>query len=131
MSSIQPNETRPARPRSLVRRLWREASRPFQQRTWQKWRRSLLPQRTEFLSQAGSVEQVGLDFLARLVGESQRHPGPIVEIGTLFGRTTTHLALCKARHQKIVTVDVYRWNPLGLTPESHFQLTSQVLHYLV
>src|SRR5438132_516812 len=57
--------------------------------------------------------------------------GPIVEIGTLYGRTATHMALFKEPSQKIITVDCYVWNPLGLPPDSHYQLTAQVLHYLV
>ena len=54
-----------------------------------------------------------------------------MEIGTLYGRTTTHMALFKEPSQKIITVDCYVWNPMGLRPDLHFQLTSQVLHYLV
>jgi len=66
MSSIQPHETRPARPRSLVRRLWREAS-AVSAAHLAEVAAITAPERPEFSLQAGSVEQIGLDFLARLV----------------------------------------------------------------
>ena len=142
----------------LFARLWRETSRPFRRESWRKWsgsecRHSIqtintkmdrLCRELETLSSkvldvnvfenamsAGSVEPEGLDFLRQLVERSRQLAGPIVEIGTLYGRTTTHMALFKEPSQKIITVDCYVWNPMGLRPDLHFQLTSQVLHYLV
>ena len=41
------------------------------------------------------------------------------------------MALVKAPEQKIITVDVYCWNPWGLSADVHEALTSQVLHFLV
>ena len=79
----------------------------------------------------GTVEPDGLALLTRLVKRSHQLPGPIVEIGTLFGRTATHMALVKAPQQKIITVDTYTWNPWGLSCETHYQLTSRILYYLV
>lgn len=70
-------------------------------------------------------------LLEKLVRQSQQFPGPIIEIGTLLGNTTTTIALNKAPAQKIVTVDLYCWNPWGLTPDAHFTLTRQMLRYLV
>jgi hypothetical protein len=114
--------------------LWREASRPFRPRTWLKWRGIKTVRKDKginFPFFSGSVEPAGLEFLAELVRRSRNFPGPIIEIGTLFGRTATHIALHKAPEQKIITVDTYTWNGWGLSRESHFQLTSGVLHYLV
>src|SRR5262249_38784525 len=79
----------------------------------------------------GTVEPEGLAFLARLVQTSRKHPGPIIEIGTLFGFTATHMALHKAPGQTIITVDSYSWNPWQLSPQSHRQLTARMLAYLV
>ncbi len=139
-------------------KLWRETARPFRRQTWRKWsgaesrhtaaalsaevnylRRELETLRNkvrnahavESALNLGTVEPEGLDFLAKLVERARQFPGPIVEIGTLYGRTATHMALFKEPSQKIITVDCYVWNPLGLSAESHFQLTAQVLHYLV
>jgi hypothetical protein len=84
-----------------------------------------------FHPQQATIESECIPFIQRLVRESRKFPGPIVEIGTLIGITTTNLALAKAPNQKIITVDVYCWNPWGLTPEAHEALAAQVLHYLV
>ena len=68
-----------------------------------------------------------LDLLCELVRESAEHFGPIVEIGTLIGATTTRMALWKSPRQRIITVDNYCWNPWRLPAELHHALASQVL----
>lgn len=70
-------------------------------------------------------------MIQRLVRESRKYPGPIIEIGTLLGLTTTTMALVKTPAQKILTVDLYCWNPWGFTPDVHEALTAQILNYLV
>ena len=69
-------------------------------------------------------------LIRELVVESRNLDGPIIEIGTLIGATTTQIALEKAPHQKVITVDKYCWNPWMLTPDAHHALAAQVLHYL-
>jgi predicted O-methyltransferase YrrM len=81
--------------------------------------------------EVGTVHPFELDLLRRLVAETDHLPGPIVEVGTLLGVTTTRLALWKAPGRKIVTVDNYSWNPWGLAPDEHLAVASQVLGYLV
>lgn len=78
----------------------------------------------------GSLAPEEYALLEQLVGESNTRPGPLIEIGTLFGRTTSKMALWKAPGKKIFTLDNYAWNPWKLTPQMHFQLTSLVLQYL-
>jgi hypothetical protein len=84
-----------------------------------------------FHPQQATVEAEGIPLIQRLVRESRSFPGPIVEIGTLLGVTTTNIALAKAPQQTIISVDNYCWNPWGLPPDVHEALTAQVLHYLV
>ena len=75
------------------------------------------------------VGQIRLDesrFLGELVS-SLTEPGPIVEIGTLFGWSTRVMALFKDRDRELITVDNYGWNPLGLPPERHQSSTAQTL----
>jgi len=79
----------------------------------------------------GSLASEEYEFLRRLVEKANALPGPIVEIGTLFGRTTCKIAVWKEAAKKIFTIDNYAWNPWRLTPEMHYQLTSLVLQYLV
>jgi hypothetical protein len=69
-------------------------------------------------------------LLRDLVERSNDIPGPIIEIGTLFGETTTRIALWKSPHKKIVTVDNYSWNPWRIGPAAHEALTERVLRYL-
>ncbi|MGD1876745.1 MAG: class I SAM-dependent methyltransferase [Kiloniellaceae bacterium] len=67
---------------------------------------------------------------ARLLGRLVRDltsAGPIVEIGTLFGRSTRILCENARPGQQVITVDRFSWNPLGLTPEEHHRLTASAL----
>jgi hypothetical protein len=70
-------------------------------------------------------------LLRELVEQAAQHDGPIIEIGTLIGATTTRMALWKLARQRIITVDSYRRNPWGLSPELHYALTAQVLFFVV
>lgn len=71
-----------------------------------------------------------LNLLRELVERSNTLPGPIIEIGTLFGYTTSRIALWRSPRKKIITVDNYCWNPWGLTPDMHHAMTLRFLHYL-
>jgi hypothetical protein len=70
-------------------------------------------------------------LLRELVEQAAEHDGPVIEIGTLIGATTTRMALWKSARQRIITVDSYRRNPWGLSPELHYALAAQVLFFLV
>ena len=52
---------------------------------------------------------------------------PIIEIGTLFGGSTTVLTLFKHQHTRLITVDGFLWNPYGLTERQHATLTREIL----
>lgn len=73
----------------------------------------------------GNLGQLSL-VESRLLGELVRSSDPerpIIEVGTLFGFSTTVITLFKAPGQRLLTVDDYSWNPLGLSPEAHFAAT--------
>ncbi|PQO27941.1 hypothetical protein C5Y96_16290 [Blastopirellula marina] len=76
-----------------------------------------------------SLSETELDLLEKLVEEAAQYEGPIVEIGTLLGRTTQRLATWITPPQKIVTVDNYSWNGWGISPEQHFALASEILYF--
>ncbi len=78
-----------------------------------------------------TVEPQGLRLIQTLVRESQAYRGPIIEVGTLLGLTTTEMALVKKNGQQIIAVDNFCWNPWGLTPDVHHALCKQLLHYLI
>jgi hypothetical protein len=104
------------------RKIWREILRPIRQLSATDYvadRPYLTGNGASvegFHPQQATVEAEAIPFVQRLVRKSREFPGPIVEIGTLLGITTTNMALAKAPSQKIITVDLYCWNPWGLTP---------------
>jgi predicted O-methyltransferase YrrM len=154
MSTVAERETHAAgAQRPITGKLWREISRPFRRRVRadgqggvpQPVAATAANEATEsakpyltgsgatiagFHPQQATVEPEAISFVQRLVRESSQFSGPIIEIGTLLGVTTTNMALVKAPQQKIITVDVYCWNPWGLSPDAHAALTRQVLYYL-
>jgi hypothetical protein len=75
----------------------------------------------------GTISDEERSFLTELIRESAAEPGPIVEIGTLFGFTTTEMALAKAPARSLIAVDLFAWNPWGLTPTEHRRLTERIL----
>lgn len=79
----------------------------------------------------GSIEPEELEFLEELMRLSADHPGPIIEVGTLFGYTTQELAVWKTPEKELITIDDYSWNPVGLLPAAHRALVHRTLHYLM
>jgi hypothetical protein len=77
----------------------------------------------------GSLNKGGLEELLRLVKLAAQYPGPIIEIGTLFGLTTQQIATAKRPDQELITVDNYTWNPFKLPREHHIEFTTRVLHH--
>jgi predicted O-methyltransferase YrrM len=133
-ASASPNKTAQP-PLSLWGKAWREVARPFRKnkkkRATSAFQRVAVPGLATFDPQSCTVEPEGLALLTRLVKESARLPGPIIEVGTLLGITATHMALVKRPEQKIITVDNYCWNPWHLPPDAHHALARQILHYLI
>jgi predicted O-methyltransferase YrrM len=74
------------------------------------------------LANLGQLSLVEARALGRLVASSDPSR-PIIEIGTLFGFSTLVMTMFKDPSQHLITVDNYSWNPLGLSPEAHYQLT--------
>jgi hypothetical protein len=74
------------------------------------------------LSNMGQLSLVESRLLGEIIASSDK-TRPIIEIGTLFGFSTTVMTLAKATEQRLITVDNYSWNPLGISPEAHYQST--------
>jgi len=68
-------------------------------------------------------------FLGELVKRIESRDA-IIEIGTLFGFSTLALAISKSPSQKLITVDSYVWNPLGISAEAHMLATTARLSEL-
>lgn len=75
----------------------------------------------------GSLTAADEARLESLVREAGRHPGPIVEFGTLFGLTTRLIAAAAGSGQSVVTIDDFSWNPFGLPPAVHEAFARKVL----
>ena len=121
-------------PHPIASKLWREVTRPVRRlanRHDAPATAAVLPGLHTFHPTDCTVEPEGVALLRELVRESSQFDGPIIEIGTLLGITATEMALVKAPHQQIKTVDLYCWNPWGLSPDVHADLAAQVLYYLI
>lgn len=79
----------------------------------------------------GSISLQDEEGVKRAIQLASEYDGPIVEIGVLFGHTTNFIASTADPSKKIIAVDNFRWNPFGLTPESHKQFTERTLRYIV
>ncbi len=150
-STIGPDSSTETLAARAARKLWREVSRPIRrmsqtakdsQKAAATVEAKQQPAAEVYLTGSGAgvagfhpqqatVEPEAIAFIQRLVRESSQYPGPIIEVGTLLGVTTTNIALAKSPQQKIITVDNYCWNPWGLPPDVHAALAKQVLQYLI
>ena len=129
-------------PMPLGQKLWREVARPFSRLSRRPARHGggahpeqpPAPKVSDlrgFSPCQATVEEEAIPLLRRLVRASSRHGGPIIEIGTLLGITTTTIALAKDPCQKVITVDNFGWNPWGIPSQAHQAMAGQVLRYLV
>lgn len=67
---------------------------------------------------------------ARFLGELVRRTeakDPIVEIGVLFGYSTSVMTFFKEQEQELIGVDNFIWNPLDISPKYHEYATRRVL----
>jgi hypothetical protein len=79
--------------------------------------KTLLPFATK-----ASLNLVEATFLAELTREAHSER-PIIEIGALFGFSTKIILLNKSPAQRLIAVDMFKWNPANLTPNEHFAIT--------
>jgi hypothetical protein len=79
----------------------------------------------------GSVQPGELVYLKELVGLANSLPGPIVEVGTLFGFTAQHIAASKRDDKELITIDNFSWNPVGMSEPVHREFCKRSLFYLV
>jgi predicted O-methyltransferase YrrM len=79
----------------------------------------------------GSISEAEEKELIDLTSKASAFPGPIVEIGALFGFTTQLLATYKPADKELIAVENFTWNPFGIPPEDHRLITRRVLRYNV
>lgn len=79
---------------------------------------------------SGTIDTEEFNFLIELAAAVSHKDGALIEIGTLFGFSTQALALGKRPNQPLITVDRFSWNPIGLPPWRHKELTFSNLTFL-
>ena len=77
----------------------------------------------------GSISEEDEKGIIELTEKAGSLPGPIVEIGALFGLTTQLIATYKPIEKKLIAVENYTWNPFCLSPQDHRLMTQRVLRY--
>ena len=82
-----------------------------------------------FSTHAASLNDVEYKLLEELVRDAERFSGPIIEIGTLLGATTTRIAAWTSPDKRILTLDNYSWTRWGLTSDTQFDLAGLVLFH--
>ena len=102
-----------------------------------KWRRSLrhvvrnhiLCLENRELSIWGSITENDERAIIELTRYASTLPGPIIEIGALFGFTTQLIATHKPTETELIAVENFSWNPFMIPPEDHRIITHRVLRY--
>jgi hypothetical protein len=90
---------------------------------------NLLEQQARLGTVWGSISEEEERELINLTRQASAIPGPIIEIGSLFGFTTQLLATYKPTEKKLIAVECFAWNPFGLSPDDHRVITRRVLRY--
>jgi len=78
----------------------------------------------------GEITLEEASFLGELV-RGIDSDGPIIEIGTHLGYSSTIMAMNKKNTMQLITVDNYSWNSLFLDSQSQFDLTNKLLKDLI
>ena len=78
------------------------------------------------LTAGGQISMREARFLMRLVADSDPSR-PIVEVGTLYGHSTLVMCLAKQPSQKLLAVDNFCWNSLGVSSAVHAAATRKRL----
>lgn len=74
------------------------------------------------LTASGQISLVEARFLMQLVGSSDP-TRPIIEVGTLYGHSTLVMCLAKPPSQRLLAVDNFSWNSLGISALVHAAAT--------
>jgi predicted O-methyltransferase YrrM len=90
---------------------------------------TLLEQQARLGTVWGSIAEEEEPELINLTRQASAIPGPIIEIGSLFGFTAQLIATYKPAEKKLIAVECFAWNPFGLSPDDHRAMTRRVLRY--
>ncbi len=77
----------------------------------------------------GSVTEADALGITENVKKAACYNGPIIEIGALFGFTTSLIATHKPKDKKLIAVENFSWNPFCLPSRDHQTITERILLY--
>lgn len=79
----------------------------------------------------GSITDEEQTGLIMLIDKAASIPGPIIEIGSLFGLTTQFIASHKPIDKELIAIENFTWNPFLLPEEDHRTFTKRVLYHVI
>lgn len=79
----------------------------------------------------GSISEEDVTAIIENVKKAANYPGPIVEIGALFGFTTQIMATYKPVDKGLIAVEDFSWNPFMIPRHAHKIIIDRVLYYCV
>lgn len=79
----------------------------------------------------GSISEEDENVIIELTEQAAGIPGPIIEIGSLFGFTTQLIATYKPREKALIGVENFSWNPYGIPAADHRVTTKRALRYVM
>jgi hypothetical protein len=79
----------------------------------------------------GSINDADKAAIIENVKKAARFPGPIVEIGALFGLTTQLMAAHKPVEKPLIAVELFCWNPFSISENDHRIFMQRVLYYCI
>lgn len=77
----------------------------------------------------GSISDEEEPSIIELTRQASSLPGPIIEVGALFGFTTQLIATYKPEKKQLIAIENFSWNPFLIPPEHHRIITRRVLRY--
>lgn len=80
----------------------------------------------------GTVDEIEYDVLKNLSIEANKiNKMFMVEIGALFGLSTQAILEGISSKTKVISIDNFMWNPIGLTPKRHEKLLNLNMQYFL
>lgn len=79
----------------------------------------------------GSITREDMLAIIKNVEKAATYPGSIIEIGALFGFTTQLIAAHKPKEKPLIAVELFCWNPFGLSRDDHKLFIGRVLYYSI
>lgn len=79
----------------------------------------------------GSINDEDEKEIIELIKKAVHLPGPIIEIGSLFGFTTQLIASYKPIKKKLIAIENFSWNPFSLPPDDHRLIWQRVMRYCI